>query len=192
MVTAIKLDDVAKAMGTVVSDFTDDPVGFTINFGVEFVNEKVNELMNCYKGLYGKAQKCSELNTLKACASTAATALSAAKVANKAAMSAANIKRLESGLSKVDNVLSVTTDMCKFGCEGGVCGDANGNAALTLNYSVPDGCVCRDLEVINEGGSTDVTPTECGRNFYTQTGKAEFTYMGCYVGVTDDPSTYSE
>lgn len=138
MVTAIKLDDIAKAMGDVVSAFTDDPVGFVVDFGVDIIHDKVNDLMNCYKGLSGQAApKCSELNTLKACESTATSALSAAKVANKAAMTATNVKRLEPGLGKVDNVLSVTSDMCKRGCEGGVCGDADGKAAETLIIRPP-------------------------------------------------------
>jgi hypothetical protein len=192
VVSPIKLDDIAGAMADVVNDFTDDPVGFVVDLGVDMINQKVTDLMDCYKGLSGQAPRCSELHTLEACVNTAMTAVSAAKAASSSAMTAANLKKLNSGLGKVDKVLSRTTDMCKFGCKGGVCADADGNVAESRIYDVPAGCVCRDLEVTNEDGSTDITPTECGRNFYTQTGKVEFTYMGCYVGVSYDLESYRD
>ncbi|GMF13289.1 unnamed protein product [Phytophthora lilii] len=195
VLTPIVMDFIAEGMGEVLEDFsefTNDPVGFTVDFGVDLINEKVNDLVECYKGVSGQSPRCSELNSLKTCVSTAANALSVARTASVTKLTVKALERLDSGLGKVDKVISMTDAQCKLGCEGGVCGDSDGNAAVTRVYSVPDGCECRDMEVTNEDGSTDITPTECGRNFITKTSKIDFSYMGCYVGITSSPETYSE
>ncbi|RLN89487.1 hypothetical protein BBJ28_00014241 [Nothophytophthora sp. Chile5] len=153
------------------------------------INSAVNDLITCYEGLSGQAPSCSGLNTLKACVNTALNAVSGAKAASSA-VTAANLKRLDSGLDKLDKALSLTTDMCKMGCEGGVCGTSDGTGAETLTYSVPTGRACREMHLAVHG-DTGITPMDCAQNLYSGGLKVEFTYVGCYVGATDDPASYS-
>lgn len=119
-------------------------------------------------------------------------------------------------IDNVHKLIPEADNMCKLGCKSSMCA-ADANSEVTLTYNIPSGCQCRYMEVKNLDGlspsifslmpgvlstsaasTITITPTKCAMNaamVNSQTGqvdsRVEFSYMGCYVGRTDDSSTYN-
>lgn len=171
-----------------------------MRFAADEINSAVDDLQACVKGLSGQAPECSELDTFASCVSTAANVLGGLS-STKAV--GAEVARLEKGISRLNNAVSLVHAQCKQGCQGGDC------SAASLAFHVPDGCQCKTMTLTVYDGQQSVTPDSCARNTatfnktsassssssssasvsasnYTMalSAKVSFTYMGCYVAPT--------
>lgn len=189
--TFFNIDEIIKDFTEIFKEVMEDAANKLINAALAEVTDAFDQAVSCFEFLTGKTPDCALMKNIEDCIATAANAATAGK-GTKAykALKTVNKKKYDAGTKALTKTKNAVDKMCGEACDGSLC---SGGEKL----NPPDGCVCREY-IATKDGAKETTPTYCAENlaFFDDDGKFTgrrvlFSYYGCYVGISTDPSSYA-